>query len=196
MSNGLVELLGLGANELVAVVGAGGKSTLVATLGAEYAAMGRKVILTTTTKMSVDQLTEPACFTTDLGAVEAELVAGVPLFVVSGIDGPKVLGIEPGTVDELFVATTTDVVLVEADGARRRRFKAPADHEPAIPTRSTVVVVVAGASAIGGSIADVAHRPEIVAELAGVDVGELLVDPPAENRLQPTVEHGMVDRRL
>jgi len=170
MTDGLVERLGLDSKELISVVGAGGKSTLVATLAAEYATTGHKVVLTTTTKMGVDQLTEPKCLTTDLNVIEARLVAGKPLFVAAGVNGTKVIGIEPEFVDQLFTDSTADVVVVEADGARRKRFKAPADHEPVIPSRSTTVIVVAGASAIGEPIADVAHRPEIVAGLAMVDV--------------------------
>ena len=53
----------------------------------------------------------------------------------------------------------------EADGAAGRFLKAPADHEPVIPAGTTVVVVVAGLKAVGGRIADVAHRPERVASL-------------------------------
>ena len=170
MTGGLVEWLGLGSRELIAIVGAGGKSTLVATLGAEYAASGHTVILTTTAKMGADQLTEPTCVTTDLGVVEARLVAGEPLFVVADVEGEKVIGVSPDMVDTLFVESRADVVVVESDGARRKRFKAPAAHEPVIPSLSTSVVVVAGASALGRPIREAAHRPEIVAALADVDV--------------------------
>lgn len=174
MTDGLVERLGLSTNELISVVGAGGKSTLLAKLGGEYAASGHKVILTTTTKMGVDQLTEPKCLTNDLDVVEVNLVVGAPLFVAAGVDGTKAIGIEPEFVDQLFMGSTSDVVVVEADGARRRHFKAPADHEPVIPDLSTTVVVVAGASAIGWPIQDVAHRAERVAHLADVQISDSL----------------------
>lgn len=174
MSGDLTELLGLGNSELISVVGAGGKSTLVACLGREYAQAGRTVILTTTTKMGVDQLTEPKILTTDLEAVQSRLTAGEALFVVADVDGSKVIGIEPEFVDRLLTESTADAVVVEADGARRRRFKAPADHEPVIPGLSTTVVVVAGAAAIGQPIRDGVHRPERVADLAGVHTSDVL----------------------
>lgn len=174
MSYGLIERLGLGGRELISVVGAGGKSTLVASLGREYAAAGRAVILTTTTKMGADQLVEPKVITSDLETVKANLTTQEPLFVVAGVDGTKVMGIAPAFADKLFTAATADAVVVEADGARRRRFKAPADHEPVIPELSTTVVVVAGASAIGRPIHEVAHRPERVVDLAGGHVSDPL----------------------
>ena len=49
-------LLGLGRSELVAFVGAGGKSSLLLGLGAELSVSGSRVVLTTTTKMGTDQI--------------------------------------------------------------------------------------------------------------------------------------------
>lgn len=174
MSEGLIEELGLGPEELIAVVGAGGKSTLLAHLGSAYAGRGAKVILTTTTKMGVDQISEPTCRTTDPEFVDSELVAGVPLFVVGGVDGSKVTGVGPEVVDRLFEETAATVVVVEADGARRKRFKAPAGHEPVIPSAASTVIVVAGAASIGMPISEAAHRPEIVADLADARTSDTL----------------------
>ena len=64
-------------------------------------------------------------------------------------------------------------LFIEADGARTRSIKAPAKHEPAIPSYTTKVVVVAGMSAIGQPLSeDTTHRPEIFAQLAGMRIGE------------------------
>ena len=46
-------------------------------------------------------------------------------------------------------------------------FKAPASHEPPIPGSASTVVVVVGIDAVGRPVEEVAHRPEIVAELTG-----------------------------
>lgn len=95
-----------------------------------------------------------------------------PVFVVGGREASKVIGIPPAAVREL--ASLRDHVLVEADGARRRSFKAPADYEPVVPSMSTTVVVVAGMSAVGGPISEVCHRPERVASLVGREVADAL----------------------
>ena len=41
-----------------------------------------------------------------------------------------------------------DHVIIEADGSRRRPFKAPADYEPVVPSTTTTMVSVIGADAL------------------------------------------------
>lgn len=68
-----------------------------------------------------------------------------------------------------------DLLLVKADGARNRILKAPADHEPALPTEVNTVIPVCSVRAIGEPLSErVAHRPELVAAVAGLAVGEVL----------------------
>ena len=59
MSGSLRDRFGLGSRELVAFVGAGGKTTTLQLLSNELAADGARVVLTTTTKMSESQISEP-----------------------------------------------------------------------------------------------------------------------------------------
>jgi CTP:molybdopterin cytidylyltransferase MocA len=67
------------------------------------------------------------------------------------------------------------VLLVEADGARGRSLKAPAEHEPAVPDFAELVVPVAGLDAVGQPIDSAAvHRPERVSDLLGLPVQERL----------------------
>lgn len=186
MSNSLRSQLDLGERELVAIVGAGGKSTVLFTLGRELAADSRKVILTTTTKMAQDQVTDPACWSVDPGDVDRALEPGEPLFVAVGTVPGKITGPSAEEVNRLFDETTADVVVVEADGARSMSIKAPADHEPVIPSRSTLVVVVVGIDAVGCPLSDVAHRPDRIEAITGqsadaivtvADVAAILLHP-------------------
>ncbi len=163
----LSQRLGLAARELVAIVGAGGKSTLLFDLGRDLAAAGTRVILTTTTRVGANQPAEPICWSADPAAVEAALDRGNPVFVAGGRVPGKIVGPSAAEVDLLFERTRADHVVVEADGAAGRAIKAPADHEPVIPCASTTVVVVASIAAAGQAISAVAHRPERVAALIG-----------------------------
>ena len=174
MSDSWAERLGLEERELVAFVGAGGKSTLMLALGGELGEQGRRVVITTTTRMGADQVDPPVV--DSIQSVEANLERRPgPVFVVRpGSDG-KVVGPAPNEVNELFRASTADYVLVEADGANGKSLKAPADFEPVIPSAATVVVAVAGIDAIGDTITAACHRPERVAEL---------LDRPVTHRLQ------------
>jgi molybdenum cofactor cytidylyltransferase len=164
----LCDRFGIGAHELVSIVGAGGKTTILIELGRELASRGGRVILTTTTKIATDQVVEPTCWSADPTDVEAALLPGTPLMVVTGHVQGKVIGPEPDAVDRMYSATSADHVLVEADGARSRSIKAPADHEPAIAGLSSTVIVVVGIDAIGRPLHTVAHRPDRIAALIGL----------------------------
>ncbi len=166
--------IGLGPRELVAIVGAGGKTTILHALGRDLAAKGCKVILTTTTRMAPDQISESVCWSDDPSSVEESLVAGTPLFVLSGRDSGKVVGLDPVTVDRLFAETSVDHLIVEADGARTMSIKAPAEHEPVIPSTATTVVVVMGADALGRPLESVAHRVDRITDLTGIAEDDLV----------------------
>jgi hypothetical protein len=62
---------------------------------------------------------------------------------------PSAPQVEPGWPEALLAAGCCDVVIVEADGARKLPFKAPAENEPVLPEGAAVVLVVAGADATG-----------------------------------------------
>ena len=176
MSPAIAALLGIGDSELVALVGGGGKTTLLFSLAHELVAAGHRVALTTTTRLGSEEVA--AIEMRSVSARPEDVARAVrgpgPVAIVVADDGRKIAGPTPGEIDALFDAGVVDHVLVEADGARRRPFKAPAAHEPVVPRASTLVVVVMGAEAIGEVIAEVCHRPERVAELAAVTVNDRL----------------------
>ena len=67
------------------------------------------------------------------------------------------------------------LLLVEADGARQKPLKAPAENEPPIPAFVAMVVVVAGMSGLGKPLsAEEVHRPEIFSSLSGLKIGETI----------------------
>ncbi len=172
----LARMLDLLDRELVAFTGAGGKSSLMVRLGYELAGAGRRVLVTTTTKMGREQLEDlPAiCRSPALDAVTVALSTHPLVALVTGGDDHKATGPPPGLVDGLFEASPADYLLVEADGARGRSLKVPGPHEPVIPATTTTVVVLMGVDAVGGRIADVAHRPERAAALTGLGIGDRL----------------------
>ena len=87
----------------------------------------------------------------------------------------KVQGLAPERVDAL--ARVADLVLVEADGARRRSFKVPADHEPVVPLSSGLVIVVVGMDVLGRPLdEEYVHRWERVAAAAGQAVGSTVTE--------------------
>ena len=152
--------LGCGPHEHVALVGGGGKTTLTHALGVQLS--GRR-ILTTTTKMGADQHRGHPVL---IAPTDDEIAAVRDVAVVfARTQGSKAFGVDPTHCDRWF--GLVDHVIVEADGARHRPFKAPRPFEPIVPETCTLLVSVIGADALGRVIADQCHRPLRVAALAG-----------------------------
>lgn len=164
MTARLIDMLGIETGDVVAFVGGGGKSTLVLSCGRELADADRPVVMATTTKMGVDQIPTWATVCQTAAEVHRALRGARPVYLLHRAEDAKVLGVDPALVDSV-AAGTAATVLIEADGSRGRPFKAPADHEPVIPSSVTLVVVVVGIDALGKPIAETAHRPERVAAL-------------------------------
>lgn len=174
MSHRLADALALGERELVAITGAGGKSTLLLALARQLAEEGKRVLVTTTTKMGPAQVADLPyiCEKADRDTVDRALESYGLCALITGRDDRKVTGPAPDVIDGLYRTTAVDFLLVEADGARGRSLKAPAAHEPVIPATATLVVVLMGVDAVGGHIADVAHRPQQAALLTKKAIDE------------------------
>lgn len=158
------------SQELIAFVGGGGKTSLLFALA--HARPGR-CILTTTTRIFAAQMKlaqEVIVFTAE-GAADTEKKIGVALasagscLVVGTVEGEKAVGVPPELPEQWLTRPDVDFVLVEADGSRMRPIKAPAAHEPVIPTEATVVVPVVGIDALDGRFSQVTHRPEVAEKL-------------------------------
>jgi molybdenum cofactor cytidylyltransferase len=90
----------------------------------------------------------------------------------------KVGGFSPETVDRLAKALQPDLLIVEADGSRHRPLKAPAPYEPVVPIGTSLLVVLAGLSALGQPLDERwVHRPERVCELTGALPGDRIGPP-------------------
>lgn len=164
--------------ECISIVGAGGKTTVMQELSKELKQLGKRVVMTTTTKifmpekkhyddciisMSDDDL---------LNFAEGIIRPGIYL-VGSGIDSEKKLwGVEKEILEKLFIMDNIDCIIVEADGSKRKPIKAPSDQEPVIPGCTTALVGVIGLDSITTPLDEAhAHRPEIINRLCGYPLG-------------------------
>lgn len=177
MAKSLIDAFGLVDGGLVALVGAGGKSTIAASLAGEAMTAGMRVVVTTTTKIGVDQFDGFEVVSPSVEQVSRTLGASGACLVVGDELGPKRTGPDPSWIGELHQSGACDLIIVEADGARGQRAKAPAPHEPVIPLGTSLVVAVMAADAIDRVIEDACHRPMRVAGVVGVTpYGRLTVE--------------------
>lgn len=151
---------------VTAVIGGGGKTTLLRTLGEELAREHR-VLLCTTTKIFPFPQMPCAGTLAELDALRKKhrlLCAGRRL---PGTE--KLAALDASMAD---LRARFDYVLVEADGSAQRPLKAHAAHEPVIPAEADQTICVVGASGFGKPVLEAAHRPELYARLAGVSEAE------------------------
>ena len=168
---------------ITAIIGSGGKSTLLKTLGLELMRAGGRVLLCTTTRMfpvagvpwdgssrrldaapwKPGALHTPGC--------TCEACAGLARGSIcqAGVLDPETgkLSAPAEPLNEL--AQCFDYVLAEADGSKRLPLKAHAAWEPVIPAATANVVWVVGASGLGKPVAEVVHRPELFCERCGCE---------------------------
>lgn len=149
---------------VTAVIGGGGKTTLLRVLGEALAQKGRRVLLCTTTKIlpfpGLENLISPSEEDIrDAFRRHHLIAAGSPAPGTGKLTGPELPMAQ--------LAALADYVLVEADGSAGRPMKAHAPHEPVIPPEANQTILVIGASGFGQPIFQAAHRPERYAALAG-----------------------------
>ncbi len=194
----LSEFLPLKPAMIMALVGAGGKTTTMFRLADELAARGERVITTTTTHIypPAPEQTGALVLAAELAPLLEHAAAALAIhqhITVAAGYAPegKLRGLPPAWIAELRNLAGGAAVLVEADGARGRMLKAPAEHEPVIPIGADLVLLLASAGALGQPLSDtIAHRPERVAAVSGLHPGEPIT-PQALARLA-THEQGLL----
>ena len=174
----LLEALDVANDDVVALVGGGGKTTAMFRLANDIVAKGGRAITTTTTRIFGAQIAlSPAHVPAALAMrdrVEHALARHGQVLVIGETDreSGKAEGVSLELFGRLRAWFPDACVLNEADGSRMRPFKAPAGHEPVIPAETTLVVAAVGADVLGKPLdADHVHRPELIGALAGVPLG-------------------------
>ena len=171
MTDGLIRLLGI-VPGITALIGGGGKTTLLYTLTESLRRQGTVIVCTST------HIRRPEGYSVvtdgDADRVSALLSAEGAVCVGTPAENGKLCAPRL-SFDEL--RGLADYVLVEADGSRGLPLKAHASHEPVIPACAARTVLVVGIDGIGRSIREACHRPERYAQLAGAEPEEAV--PPA-----------------
>lgn len=147
---------------VIAVVGGGGKTSLIYRLTDELLDRGKRVIITTTTHMAGE--TElPFVRGGDAARVRETLDReGYVIAAEYEEETGKYAALPDEKLEEL--KGLCDVMLVEADGAKHHPVKVPAEWEPVIPTCADIVISVIGLDCLGQPISQSAYRMERTSE--------------------------------
>lgn len=163
---GLYKALQLEGGGIIAIVGGGGKTALTKALAMTAQAGGHRAAISTTAHI-LPPGPEFACVGADMDAAKRELQQGHAICAALPDGKGKLISPGQAALDEL--ADLTEWLIIEADGSRGLPLKAPAEWEPALPARWDFVIAVAGLSALGQPLRIVCQRPELAADLLGMD---------------------------
>lgn len=169
------DLTNFSSPQLVAFTGAGGKTSLMVALAGS---LPGTLVITTTTRMAREQINFAAqslpAAVSRYPSISCIACTRISIIIGPDVEEDKVGGVALEVPAQLLAQPDVAFVLVEADGARMLPLKAPAAHEPAVPPQSDLVIPVAGIDSLNRPISAAAHRPELVAELLGKQVDDLI----------------------
>lgn len=191
----IVEKMGDADSPVLSFVGAGGKTSGMLELARDLAAQGKKVLVTTTTHMEHPlNLNQPGCVDASAEEIAEQLEKNGFLIAGSQAEQPgKIKGLPVPVWEQ--VKKKADVILVEADGAKRFPLKVPGKQEPVIPKECTHILISAGAGALGRTLKESCFRLQEAeriladAEKQGVDVDRTEI---TEETMGILIEQGYV----
>ena len=170
---------------VISFVGGGGKTSLMFHLANLLVQSGQRVLTTTTTKIFIPtpEQSETVLVDSDMQTIlrqalscrkcSGHVTAAVGLIPESG----KLKGFEPDDINVFKESRLFDWILVEADGAAGRSLKAPAEHEPVIPSATSVLVAVVGLDVIGRTLSDDSvFRSSLAGKLMGLAAGDMVTE--------------------
>lgn len=180
------DVMNLKNGGVISLVGAGGKTSLMYRLAAEFASKDDFVLSTTTTKIMMPSLRQSSLviFSNSaeslLNQAKVHLIDNRHLSAASNriANFPqKLCGFSPRVINEIWDAGLFKWIIVEADGAARRPIKAPADHEPVIPQSSTTIIGVVGLRSLGKPVGEKwVFRHDRYSAITGLSEGDPITE--------------------
>lgn len=159
---------------LVSLIGGGGKTTTLYELS-KLLSKTHRVLVTSTTAMfrpGLNQVDE--IYFSELPSFNPDTKGVVGFFShVHKDHDQKVKGVDPSVLDAFVDEFIPMIILNEADGAKSRPIKAHLDHEPVIPERTDIVVIVLGLDGLGKPVSEEwIFRTDRFCEITGAQVGD------------------------
>ncbi|MBF0497589.1 MAG: putative selenium-dependent hydroxylase accessory protein YqeC [Deltaproteobacteria bacterium] len=190
----IIRAFGLSEREMICLIGAGGKTTLMFALARQLVRSGHRVVTTTTTRIfPPEDHQSPALILADgvkdvRPAIHRALThKGHITLAARLLAEGKLAGLDPEFLCRLYEDDAVDYLIIEADGAAGRSIKAPAAHEPVIPAGASLVIPLVGLDAVNrpmddGLVFRLDHFCSVVGKSRGqiitpADVANLLTSP-------------------
>lgn len=146
----LKEVLDIKLGDVVTIVGAGGKTTLMFTLGEELRGEG-KVLITTTTKIYMPKTKQFDFLEINPNGFSKEVSkTGIYIYGEGLDDENKIKGLNLKLLEKQL--HKFDYVLVEGDGSKKKPIKGWREDEPVVSSNTTKTVGVLSIEVVGKEI--------------------------------------------
>ena len=161
----------LNNKEILSFVGSGGKTTTIFKLANELKKLGKKVLITTTTKIYEPKEDYDYYF---LGNMPKGFRPKSGSITILGeeVKHGKLIGLALGKLDNIIEKELFDFILIEADGSKKKPIKAMGEHEPIVSKYSTKTLGIIGIDALDKEIEDIVHRPELFIKIVGKNLNK------------------------
>lgn len=169
----IYERLGLSLEnpQVISVVGAGGKTSLITLLAEELKVLNKKVLSTTSTQIfkpnNIDYFF--------LNKIPEDFIPRSGSITSFGdyVKDGKLIGPNIKDINMLIRRQIFDCILIEADGANRKALKAHAGHEPVVSELSTITIGLIGLDCLGEVLDESNfHRSELISNIIDKQVGQ------------------------
>ena len=169
----LSDYIKLDKKDIMSIVGAGGKTTMMFKL-AEELRQCSKVLVTTTTKiyMPPKDMYDFICTDGERFHKYTDMKENGVYILGNGVNQEnKILGLNEKQLSEL--APHFDYILIEADGSKEKQLKGWSEFEPVIYSKTTKTIGIIDIRSIGIVISeDKVHRSKIFCKITGTDQGD------------------------
>lgn len=142
----MLEFMDLNDQNMIAVQGAGGKTSSVFLLANEFKSMNEASLVSTTTKMGI--VSENKFDYLYTFNENEKILDGKIYFASKSRTDTKEIGFEPEFFDKIFLDDLFSNIILETDGAKTRPIKAPREDEPVNPKNITHCVGVMGLDSV------------------------------------------------
>jgi probable selenium-dependent hydroxylase accessory protein YqeC len=173
----LIKKFNIPKTRIISVIGSGGKTTLIYMLAKELRKNGYKIAITTTTHMMIPDIKVFNFIDSImLDKTSDEIEEESNKHFVSLIGNKSLHGkLSSPSEDTLkTILSLYDIVLIEADGSKKKPIKVPRDYEPVIIEKTQLVVGVIGLSGMYKKISEVSQSANLVAEILHKDKNDII----------------------
>lgn len=139
--------INLNNNQIITIVGAGGKTSLMYDIANKLKKFNKRVLITTTTKIYIPEKNFSDEFL--VGSVDIFNAYNPPKrsITVSGKDilnKIKYIGFSKEEIEYIHNKNIFDYIIIEGDGAKKKSLKAPKNFEPVVPKITNILLGVIG----------------------------------------------------